>query len=224
MASTQKKGKSFALSQFQINYLLVLFSVSMPPTDRHTMLLDYIQCKYIQISPEHSSPSCELCSSPAPRKEVLGQTRALSKSGGSSEHEAGSKQVQNLRSLCLFQDSSGIRESWRQQQQPGPVQWGPSKDTSAQTQQKDTATAQVNPLETPAVAAASTSEEEGLPQNQARPLLPSFTAQNRNFTVSVLRYRGTCTPLPLFPSTVRGWITRFCNPVFQSWGEEGQGS
>lgn len=111
----KKKGKGFALPELQLNYLLAFLSVSTPPTDRHTVLLGYIQCHYIQMPPEHSSPSCELCSSPAPRrKEVLGQTRALSKSGGSSEYEAGNKQVEHLRSLCLFQGLAGTRESWWQ--------------------------------------------------------------------------------------------------------------
>lgn len=105
----------------------------MPPTDRHTVLLGYIQCHYIQILPEHSSPRCELFSSPVlRRKELLGQNRALSKSGGSSEHKAGSKQAQQLRSLHLFQCLAGTRESWWQSQQPGPVQWDPSKDTQQQ--------------------------------------------------------------------------------------------
>lgn len=133
MASTQKKGKSFDLPQLELNYLLVFLSVSMPPTDRHTALLGYIQCHYIQILPEHSSPRCELFSSPVlRRKELLGQNRALSKSGGSSEHKAGSKQAQQLRSLHLFQCLAGTRESWWQSQQPGPVQWDPSKDTQQQ--------------------------------------------------------------------------------------------
>lgn len=43
-------------------------------------------------------------------------------------------------------------------------------------------------------------------------------------SVSVLRHRGRCTPPPLFPSNVRGWITRFFSPAFQSWGEQGQSS
>lgn len=128
-----KKGESFALPKLELNYFLVFLSVSMPPADRHTALLGYIQCHYIQILPEHSSPSCEFCSSPAPRgKELLGQTRALSKSGGSSAQRAGSKQAQHLRSLRLFQGLAGTRESWWHSQQPGHVQRDPPRETSAQ--------------------------------------------------------------------------------------------
>lgn len=74
MASTQKKGKSFDLPQLELNYLLVFLSVSMPPTDRHTALLGYIQCHYIQILPEHSSPRCELFSSPVLRRSSWART------------------------------------------------------------------------------------------------------------------------------------------------------
>lgn len=57
MASTKKREKSFALPKLELNYFLVFLPVSMTPTDRHTALLGYIQCHYIQILPEHSSPS-----------------------------------------------------------------------------------------------------------------------------------------------------------------------
>lgn len=71
------------------------------------------------------------------------------------------------------------------------------------------------PFVIPAAAAASSSEEgEGLFQSQARPLLPSCIAQDRDFGVSVLGHRGRCIPLPLFPSTGRGWITGLCSPAF----------
>lgn len=139
------------MPKLELHYLLVFLSASIPPTDRHTALLSYIQCHYIQMLPEANSPSCELCSSPAPRgKELLGQTRALSESGGSLAHKAGSKQAQHLRSLRLFQGLPGTRESWWQSQQP--VEWDPPKDTSSQTERHSSIKGQ--PLVTPAVAAA----------------------------------------------------------------------
>lgn len=90
MAYTHTKWENFASPKLELNYLLTFLSASMPSMHKHTDLLGYIQCHYIQILPEHSSPSCEFHSSPALRgKEPSGPDRGITAlcARGSSAHD-----------------------------------------------------------------------------------------------------------------------------------------
>lgn len=80
------------------------------------------------------------------------------------------------------------------------------------------------PFTIPTVATVSSSEKgEGPFQGQARPWLPSYTAQARDFGMSAQTQTHHTSH---FPRTGRGWITRLCSLAFRSfpWGEQGQGS
>lgn len=82
------------------------------------------------------------------------------------------------------------------------------------------------PFVIPAAAAASSSEKgEGLFQGQARPLLPSCIAQDRDFGVSVPRQRKMHPTSPV-PKHWEGLDHRALQPSLLKlpWGEQGQGS
>lgn len=203
--------ESFALPKLELSYLLVFLSASMPPMHKHTAPPGYIQCHHIQTFLSTAPLSHEVCSSPALRgKEPLGPDQ-----GDHSTQRAQSKQAEHIRSLRLLQGLPGTRGSWWQLQQPGPMQVRPTRGHKSAQMEGGHSSSTGGPFMIPTVATASSSVKgEGLFQGQARPWLPSYTAQARDLGVSVLRHKRGHILLPPFPSTGRGWITRLCSPVF----------